>query len=446
MVVKGLKNTFNSIILLLAIGNSYSTELESSGPIVLTSSDKNVVVANKHFKNILDKGSFAIRIIGSGPDDTLNIEITNCLFENVRWAIKVDNAYKITIHGNRFEKCGIGALAGNSQMIKIEYNEFTNIGCHKVLDHGYGGYWAQQAAYFINVRGESNSVSHNLFDYGDTNNIYLEDIFGLWNSGGTAQSPFIIEGNRMRGGIPGSANGCGIIVGDAKGANPVYAKNIEIRNNTLVNAQSIAIGVAGGSDIELRNNRTFTSLTHSSQLTAHPHNPEYNRTPGGGITIWDYSKIGCRNFSVFGNEAYAVRSDNVANPWWFDHSTCSGLSEGENIWHFKTGNSGSVGENMLPKNMFAGLNEKYFSGKAGSLSSKSQHKTGSIKLYGDYITFLKREPYELTVYKPNGQIIHTVVETNPQFDLKSLALASGVYEIRIVRGEDVFNARFRSGQ
>jgi hypothetical protein len=329
----------------------------------LTAANKNTVISGKRFSNILDDGSFAITIFGNGPEDVFNIEITGCLFENVRWAIKIYGTASVNIHGNRFVNCGDGVIADNSSNIQIDYNEFTNIGALEILNHEYGNYWAQQAAYFIEVRGKGNSISYNIFDYGDGDNKFLEDVFGLWNSGGTEDSYAQVRGNRIRGGIPGSSTGTGIITGDAAGAATVYAKYVSISDNIMVNAQSSSIFAGGGEHIKIDNNIAYTSVEHSSQLTTHPHNPESNDTPGGGIMIFDYSKIGCDDFTVSDNEMFTVRSDNVANPWWFDETTCSGLKEQNNIWHWDLSQTGNCSEDLLPKDMFAGLDNNYFSSR-----------------------------------------------------------------------------------
>lgn len=337
--------------------------LQDSPPITLTSINKDTVLSGLHFSNIFDNGTHAIEIIGNGPNDTMNIEITDCLFENIRWAVHAYGVCNISIHGNRFVNCGDGVIIDNAEGIQIEYNEFTNIGELEVLDHGYGNYWAQQAAYFIEVRGAENSISYNIFDYGDEDNKYLEDIFGLWNSGGESDSYLQVVGNKIRGGIPGSRTGTGIIAGDAAGASTVYVRNINIAYNTIVNAQSSAIFVGGGTDIIIANNKAYTSLAHSKQLTKHPHNSEDNATPGGGIMIFDYSQIGCSKFTVENNEMFTVRSDSVANPWWFDTSTCSDLTENTNIWHWNLDDSGTISDTILPQDMFADLSEMYFSAR-----------------------------------------------------------------------------------
>lgn len=442
-IKKSLANYLFILISCTLIQNNNAEVLKSSDPIILTSTDKNSIISGKRFSNILEDSTCAILITGGGPEDTLNIEITNCLFENVRWAIKVWGACKINIHGNRFENCGTGALAANSQMVKIEYNEFTNIGYHKVRDHGLGNYWAQQASYFIEVRGDSNSISHNIFDYGDSSNIYLEDIFGLWNSGGSIQSPCILKGNKIRGGIPGSSTGTGIIVGDAFGASTIYAKNIKILDNIFVNTQSIAIGAAGGYNIEMRNNRGYISLDHSSKLTQHPHNPEDNATPGGGIMIFDYSKIGCSDFTIFDNAMYTVRSDNVANPWWFDNTTCSGLTEGNNSWHWDLNDSGALSKDILPENMFEGLSEEYFSGKESTMNTKNAIKeNNAFSLNNNRIDFKKSIPYEINIYDFRGRILKNLSDNKKVYNLNTLNLVNGVYQLKIKQEYNVLVTKF----
>ncbi len=340
-----------------------TTPLTPSAPLTLTASDANVVISGKHFKDVLDDGSYAIHIRGDHPNQRLNIEITDCLFENARWAIRVDNAADIKIHGNRFVNCGQAIRVSESSTIRVDHNEFKDIGQIAVLNHGYGAYWAQNAVSFINVTGPGNSVSWNIVDNSGANAPYLEDCISFWNSGGVASSWAVIEGNQLRGDTPGSSTGTGIIVGDAVGATTLYAHHVRIRNNTCVRMQSIGIGVAGGHDYDISGNRIYLPLEHALGLSQHPYNRENNPTPGGGIMVFDYSEtLECHSIALTGNEAYAIRADDVANPFWADRGSCSQISETGNIWHWDKNNSGGLSDDILPRNLFASLNTRYFSG------------------------------------------------------------------------------------
>ncbi len=338
--------------------------LQPSGSIVLGPSDTKVTISGKHFKNILGDGSYAIHIQGGSGRQPLDIEITDCLFENVRWAIRVDNAANIHIHGNRFVNCGQAIRVSESSSIRIDHNEFTNIGGIEVLNHGYGAYWAQNAVALINVTGPDNSVSWNIVDNSHANAPYLEDCISFWNSGGVSDSWAVIEGNQLRGNLPGSSTGTAIIVGDAVGATTLYAGYVRILNNTCVRMQSIGIGVAGGHDYELRGNRIYQPQAHTQGLRKHPYNREDNPLPGGGITVFDYSHtLACRAMTIAGNAAFAVRADGEANPFWVDSSSCFEVREENNAWYWDTADSGDLSDSLLPEDLFSNLSGSYFSGK-----------------------------------------------------------------------------------
>jgi len=338
--------------------------LQPSSAISLGPSDARVTISGKHFKDILDDGSYAIHIQGGSTRQPLDIEITDCLFENVRWAIRVDNAANIHIHGNRFVNCGQAIRVSESSSIRIDHNEFTNIGGIEVLHHGYGAYWAQNAVAFINVTGPDNSVSWNIVDNSHANAPYLEDCISFWNSGGVSDSWAVIEGNQLRGNLPGSSTGTAIIVGDAVGATTPYAGYVRILDNICVRMQSIGIGIAGGHDYELRGNRIYQPLEHTQGLTKHPYNREDNSTPGAGITAYDYSRtLDCRAITIADNAAYAVRADGEASPVWLDNESCFNISEDGNAWHWNPADSGDLSDALLPADLFFNLSSGYFSGK-----------------------------------------------------------------------------------
>jgi hypothetical protein len=328
-------------------------------PLVLNSSDNGIKISGRRFSNIKDDGSYAIDINGANF-----IEITDCLFEDVRWAIRVRNSTNIDIHGCRFVDCGEGIRASESESIKCDYNEFFNIGGLKASGGKYGGYWAQQAIGFIEVRGSGVSTSHNIIDNSQGDCSYAEDFISYWNSGGASSSWADIGWNRIRGGLPGSNTGTGMVLGDAHGAKELYSQYYHIHDNIIVRAQNIGIGIASGHDIKIENNVIYQPREHTQRLTKHPLHNQNNTRAGGGITVYDYSRSGlCHTISISNNKAFAVRMDGMDNSYWHDQKTCINVTTKGNTWYTKSTVGNNLSDDLLSSNMFLNLSKKYFSGR-----------------------------------------------------------------------------------
>ncbi len=83
----------------------------------------------------------------------------------------------------------------------------------------------------------------------------VEDHINLYNSAGTASQPIEVAYNRMRGGHPTSNSGSGIMTGDGSLGGHIWA-----HHNTIVNVRNVGIGVAGGVDVLVENNRIFMRM------------------------------------------------------------------------------------------------------------------------------------------------------------------------------------------
>lgn len=161
-------------------------------------------------------------------------------------AIYLDNCRNITIIDNTIEDIQTGLKAHNSQGIKFDYNDVTN-----VLGGLKGGTQIGNMAQFDKVTGSGNSISYNACE-NISGQSSVEDVISTYKSHGTASSPIIVKGNWLRGGGPSTASG-GIILGDFGGSYIIAEDNI------LVNPGQYGISIAGGNNMTIRNNKVFAS-------------------------------------------------------------------------------------------------------------------------------------------------------------------------------------------
>lgn len=104
-------------------------------------------------------------------------------------------------------------------------------------------------------------VTCNVSDMNDDTYVRnFDDHFNFFNSRGTQTYPIEIALNRIRGGV--SESGSGIMVGDGGGA--WYL----VHNNALVLTSNTGIGVAGGSNITIRDNRVWNRGANAASKTS----------------------------------------------------------------------------------------------------------------------------------------------------------------------------------
>jgi len=197
--------------------------LEISNPdgpcIVIAANIRNVIVRNNRIgpcgpaKNMTDYGVFIL-----------------------------ENASDITVQGNVIHDVGSGVKAYKAaNPVVVEKNFFYNI--RGPLHNG-------QAVQFALLHGDrgASRVSCNVSDanYG-TGNKFYEDHISIYKSDGSPQYPIDVSYNRVRGGT--SKSGGGITVGDKGGS------WINVHDNIVVKVANSGIGVAGGHNIDVENNR-----------------------------------------------------------------------------------------------------------------------------------------------------------------------------------------------
>ena len=234
----------------------------------------------------------------------------------------LDGASNITIQGNVIHDVGSGVKAFKAtNPLVVERNFFYNI---------RGPLYNGQAVQFNSVDGGSASsrISCNVSDanYGDGHKFY-EDHISLFKSSGTPSAPIEVAFNRIRGGV--SKSGGGITVGD-KGGGWIY-----VHDNVVVTVPNSGIGVAGGSNIRVENNRVDNRGRNAASLT---HNAYYVRALSS-----------CSNITIKGNRGIArlwnwkeTRGD-VVRGYRHGPEQCSGVDDQDN----------SFGDDSLSPDMFS---------------------------------------------------------------------------------------------
>ncbi len=158
-----------------------------------------------------------------------------------RNAINLNNCYNITITHCEIDSVQSGLYAVKcTGGIVFNYNDVKNI---------QGPFPQAQMAQFDNCSGASNSISYNTCD-NQTGKSSTEDLISMWMSTGTAASPIMINGNKLRGGGP-SGSGGGIMLGDGGGGYQSAS------NNILVDPGQYGIAVSGGTNNVLQNNQIY---------------------------------------------------------------------------------------------------------------------------------------------------------------------------------------------
>jgi len=190
----------------------------------------------------------------------------------------LEGASDVTVQGNVIHDVGSGVKAYKAiNPLIVDRNFFYNI---------RGPLYNGQAVQFNTVAGGSASsrISCNVSDanFGEGRKFY-EDHISMYNSSGTPSAPIDISFNRIRGGV--SKSGGGITVGDKGGS------WIHVHDNIVVTVANSGIGVAGGSNILVENNRVDNRGRNAASLT---HNAYFVRALST-----------CSNITLRGNRGIA---------------------------------------------------------------------------------------------------------------------------------------------
>lgn len=265
-------------------GSRYTGNYKKSGQVTFTN-QKNLVIEGLEINNV---GGPAIQVHNCENVTIRYNRITNV---GIKPAIYVLNSKNVTIVDNSLENVQSGLVAGTSQGIKFEYNDVLN-----VLGSLRGGSVIGVMAQFNNVSGAGNSISYNANENipGQSS---TEDIINIFNSNGTAQSPIVIRGNWIRGGGP-STSGGGINIGDYGGSYQIT------ENNILVDPGQYGIGISGGNNMTMRNNKVFGKKNSFTNV---------------GLTAcnWYESVSKSHSIRVENNAINYTNKNGLVNTWWF---------------------------------------------------------------------------------------------------------------------------------
>lgn len=267
-------------------GARYAGEYKAS-PALQYVNKNNFVIENLDFSGI---DGDVIGLYGCE-----NVIIRNNRFTNSKKrGIYLIGCKNITIIDNTFDHVHTALRASTSQGVKFDYNDVYNIGGPlKESNDTNNGF----VAHFIQVTGAGNSISHNAAE-----NIYGEsspgDLINVNQSHGTAQSPIIVKGNWLRGGGP-SKSGGGILIGDLGGSFQIAEDNI------LVDPGQYGMGIGGGHNMILRNNKVYAKRQAFTNV-------------GFSIANWSENQTGRSHSITFeGNTVNYTNRDGVkGNSWW----------------------------------------------------------------------------------------------------------------------------------
>lgn len=221
-----------------------------------------------------------------------NIRITgNILYNSKQVGIYLHDCKNIKVDHNYITNVSTGVYADQSPQggISITYNEFYNM---------QGPFPRGQFVQFNNVNGAGNSIS---FNKGENilGKSYPEDAISLFKSNGTADSPILIKGNRIRGGGP-SPSGGGIMLGDNGGSYQLATENI------LVNPGQYGMAISGGDHNAIVNNVIFGVMQPFTNVGLY-----VSTTEGRKVT----------NAQVSGNKVRFYSAKNFLNNSWLGPNT-----------------------------------------------------------------------------------------------------------------------------
>lgn len=234
-------------------------------------------VSNKVYENMRFEDTSAT---GSTLTNCSNITFRNCFFNRTaQEAISLEKCTNILV-----EKC---LFAYNfSAVYALSSSNIRVIDCQGINSRLRPQGGRGQLVQFNGVSGGEIINNRSEAFAGESN---TEDHISLFNS-----SNITVRGNILKGGGP-SASGSGIMTGDNGGTNQL------IENNILHTTGNAGIGIAGGSNIRVLNNKIY------SPRTAVSNNPLY---------MWAQSGAACSNNTITGNFVNWIDKNGARNNGW----------------------------------------------------------------------------------------------------------------------------------
>lgn len=235
--------------------------------------------------------------------DCYNIKIIhNKLSGSSQTGISLYNCYNISIQNNQFINVSTGVYAQNVRQgrIIVNNNQFLNM---------QGPYPRGQCVQFNNVNGPGNEIGYNKCENiaGKSN---PEDVISLYKCNGTAISPIIVKGNRIRGGGP-SKSGGGIMLGDSGGSYQIAL------NNILVDPGQYGIAISGGDRNAVIGNYIYGRSQWFTNV---------------GLYVAGYNGATCTNSTVKLNRVNYFNSSRQANSSWIGPNASKPAGWETNTW------------------------------------------------------------------------------------------------------------------
>ncbi len=243
-----------------------------------------------------------------------NITIERCkIGPSLGNGIDLLNCTNITILDCRMDNVATGVYAVNSETIKVNHIEVTNVN---------GPFPRGQLVQFNNVNGTGNLVNYNVVE-NPVGSSGQEDAINMYISNGTASDPIQIIGNWIRGGGPSNSGG-GILLGDNGGSYCV------VKDNILVDPGQYGIGVSSGTNIEVSNNKVFGSQQTYTNV---------------GIYVWNQYNTSCGTITVQNNQVNWTNKDGVSNGGWNNGNCGTVTGWNTNDW------SANIDATILPNDI-----------------------------------------------------------------------------------------------
>jgi hypothetical protein len=298
----------------ITTGGTYSGRWRStdpSTPAVTIATSEDVVIENSI---VVGKGHL---IKGSMPG---KIMIRNTQgFGLSRWAAgeapgkfaELYGSKGVIIENNYMEHVWgiyIQAFAGSgngAETVKLRYNQFRNA---ESLPSSSSGHPVQ----FNGVRAANIEVAWNEI----INEPFIsrtEDVISIYDSGGTQASPLLIHNNYIQGAYPGNPVSDGF-----SGSGTMVETNsawVIVRNNQVVSTTNVGIGMHGGHDVQITNNRVLSSgLLPDGRFIG---------AQNVGLVVWDLYGTGAafvNNYAANNIVAWNQKDGSgnvIQNNWWF---------------------------------------------------------------------------------------------------------------------------------
>lgn len=231
-----------------------------------------------------------------------------------------DNATNIMIDRNVIHDVSTGVVGIRAKNpIIMDRNCVYNI---------RGPFYRGQMVQFDNVSGgtSGSKITCNVVDTLGSKVSHVEDNINMFESSGIDGNPIEIAYNRIRGGQ--SKTGSGMVVGDGQKAGS--GNNYYIHDNVIVDFANVGIGIVGGHNIRVENNRIYGEGTNPLQ--------------GTGITDRNFSGSSCGDHTIIGNRIFAREFawGNGQEAHYINFNQCSPVTESGNV----------LGDKSLSADMF----------------------------------------------------------------------------------------------